>query len=249
LRAVETPPSNIIAREKQNIITIKRKTAKTTHHLASSMIHTRIPQQQVRNHPINFILSVDEIIIMLFNSLQSIFFFLLLGIVVGSEKINAFYINTYPRKLTTTTTTTTIRPINNGRIHHPMTLLSLSEEEEDNNFDDDDNMNDDDDDKFYRDLQRAKASKLGKSIPEEQIRQTSQQSESDFLRAMKETKKEFQRAKEQLGSDGAVDLFINRIRQQQQQQQQQQDDDDDDDDDEKQNSNNTIILEEDEGFQ
>jgi hypothetical protein len=185
------------------------------------------------------------------------FFFLLLGIVVGSEKINAFYINTNPRKLTTTTTTTTtvttIRPINNGRIHHPMTLLSLSEEEEeeeeeDNNIDDDDNMNDDDDDKFYRDLQRAKASKLGKSIPEEQIRQTSQQSESDFLRAMKEAKKEFQRAKEQLGSDGAVDLFIDRIRQQQQ-------DDDDDDDDEKHNNskdnenNNIIILEEDEGFQ
>ena len=67
----------------------------------------------------------------------------------------------------------------------------------------------------------------------------------DFLQAMKETKKEFQKAKEQLGSDGAVDLFLNLIRREEEEEQESesesessskddeiiiQDDDDDDDD-------------------
>lgn len=65
---------------------------------------------------------------------------------------------------------------------------------------------------FYRDLRRAKKQKFGRSIPPEQARESAVQAEGDFLRAMRETKDEFQKAKEELGSDGAVDLFLDRIR-------------------------------------
>jgi len=71
---------------------------------------------------------------------------------------------------------------------------------------------DDGDNEFYRDLQRAKLEKLGGSIPPEQARESAEQAEADFLQAMKETKSEFEKAKEELGSDGAVDLFLDRIR-------------------------------------
>lgn len=71
---------------------------------------------------------------------------------------------------------------------------------------------DDNDDEFYRDLQKAKKEKLGGFIPPEQARETAVQAEGDFLQAMRETKDEFQRAKDELGSDGAVDLFLERIR-------------------------------------
>lgn len=72
--------------------------------------------------------------------------------------------------------------------------------------------NDVSDKEFYDDLQRAKQEKLGGSIPPEQARESAAQAESDFLQAMRETKAEFQKAKEELGSDGAVDLFLDRIR-------------------------------------
>eukprot|EP00536_Pseudo-nitzschia_multiseries_P012285 jgi/Psemu1/31583/gm1.31583_g len=72
--------------------------------------------------------------------------------------------------------------------------------------------NDGGDEDFYRALQRAKLKKLGGSIPPEQVKESAAQAEADFLQAMKETKTEFQKAKEELGSDGAVDLFLDRIR-------------------------------------
>ena len=65
---------------------------------------------------------------------------------------------------------------------------------------------------FYRDLRRAKMQMLGRSIPPEQARESAAQAEDDFLRAMRETKDEFQKAKDQLGSDGAVEMFLDRIR-------------------------------------
>jgi hypothetical protein len=74
-------------------------------------------------------------------------------------------------------------------------------------------------DDFYRDLKKAKASKLGASIPSEQLQQMAAQAESAFLQAMKETQEDFQRAKEELGPDGAVDLFLNRIRKEDERQQ------------------------------
>uniref|UniRef100_A0A7S1FQ09 Uncharacterized protein n=1 Tax=Corethron hystrix TaxID=216773 RepID=A0A7S1FQ09_9STRA len=70
----------------------------------------------------------------------------------------------------------------------------------------------DNDAEFYRDLRRAKNQKLGRPIPPEQARESAVQAEGDFLQAMRESKDEFQRAKEELGSDGAVDLFLERIR-------------------------------------
>lgn len=65
---------------------------------------------------------------------------------------------------------------------------------------------------FYRDFVEAKISKLGASIPPEQAELLAKQGEEDFLQAMKETRDEFQSAKQELGSDGAVELFLNKIK-------------------------------------
>lgn len=65
---------------------------------------------------------------------------------------------------------------------------------------------------FYRDLGKAKLKKLGRSIPPEQARKSAVEAEGDFLQAMREAKEEFRKAKEDLGSDGAIDLFLGRIR-------------------------------------
>ena len=83
--------------------------------------------------------------------------------------------------------------------------------------DDSDSSNNDDDnsssiDEFLRDFRDAKASKMGGQIPEEQLKESAAQAESDFLQAMKETKDEFRKAKKELGSEGAVDMFLDRIR-------------------------------------
>lgn len=75
-----------------------------------------------------------------------------------------------------------------------------------------DDTTNDDDDEFYRNLRKAKLEKLGGSIPPEQVREVTAQAEDDFLQAMKETKDAFQRAKEELGSDGAIDFFLKKIR-------------------------------------
>lgn len=83
---------------------------------------------------------------------------------------------------------------------------------DDDNKDPDDNEKDEIDLNFYRDLERAKIEKLGASIPPEQARQSALQAEQDFLSAMKEVQAEFIEAKEEMGSDGAVEMFLNRIR-------------------------------------
>jgi len=74
------------------------------------------------------------------------------------------------------------------------------------------NTNDDDDSDFYRDLREAKKSKLGLEIPKEQLKESTLSSESEFLQAMKQVKKEFQDAKEKLGLEGAIDMVIGRLR-------------------------------------
>ena len=71
--------------------------------------------------------------------------------------------------------------------------------------------NDDIDSVFYRDLQKAKAEKLGGMIPPEQAKEAAKDSENEFLQAMKETSQEFEEAKQQFGSQGAVDLFLGKI--------------------------------------
>ena len=79
------------------------------------------------------------------------------------------------------------------------------------NHDDDD----DDDSSFYRALEEAKKSKLGGYIPEEQLKASASNAESEFLAAMKEARREFDDAKEKLGSQGAIDMFLNKIRKEQ----------------------------------
>jgi hypothetical protein len=89
------------------------------------------------------------------------------------------------------------------------------------------NNNNNNDDEFYRDLQKAKIKNFGGTLPPQQLRESAIQAEDDFLTAMKETKKDFQKIKNELGSDGAVDIFLERIRKEE------EENDDDDDDDER----------------
>lgn len=83
----------------------------------------------------------------------------------------------------------------------------------------------DDDLSFYRELEEAKKAKLGGHIPEDQVKASASNAESEFLAAMKEARKEFLEAKEKFGSQGAIDMFLNRIRKE-------EDDEDDDEMDE-----------------
>jgi hypothetical protein len=75
-------------------------------------------------------------------------------------------------------------------------------------------INSDIESSFYRDLQKAKTSKLGANIPQEQLQALTAKAESEFLQAMEETQSEFQQIKREMGSDAAVDMLLNRIQQQ-----------------------------------
>lgn len=70
----------------------------------------------------------------------------------------------------------------------------------------------DEESNFYRDLREAKKSKLGSDIPKEQLKEAASASESEFLEAMRQAKKEFHDAKERLGFDGAVEMILGRLR-------------------------------------
>ena len=61
----------------------------------------------------------------------------------------------------------------------------------------DDNDNDGDNDRtFYRDLESAKRSKLGGSLPKEQLEASALSAKEEFLQAMKEARQEFKEAKQ-----------------------------------------------------
>jgi hypothetical protein len=90
----------------------------------------------------------------------------------------------------------------------------------------------DNDDGFYKDLQRAKMEKLGTPIPPEQLKASAQDAESEFLKAMQETTQEFEAAKAELGSDGAVDLFLGKIQAEDERKELEDDDDDEEDEEE-----------------
>jgi hypothetical protein len=68
------------------------------------------------------------------------------------------------------------------------------------------------DDSFYLDLKKAKAEKLGAEIPPEQLKESARGAENEFLQAMKQTTQDFEKAKETLGSEGAVELFLDNLR-------------------------------------
>jgi hypothetical protein len=89
----------------------------------------------------------------------------------------------------------------------------------------------DNDDRFYKDLQKAKMEKLGTPIPPEQLKASAQDAESEFLKAMRETTQEFEAAKAVLGSDGAVDLLLGKIRAEDERKEQEDVDDDEEEED------------------
>ncbi|KAL3900412.1 MAG: hypothetical protein SGARI_006249, partial [Bacillariaceae sp.] len=96
-----------------------------------------------------------------------------------------------------------------------------SQRENPNSSNNDNHMGD-----FLRDFREAKASKLGGFIPKEQLKESAAQAESDFLQAMKETKDEFNKAKKDLGSEGAVNMLLDRLRQADDEQQQEEHEED-----------------------
>mmetsp|Transcript_11070 Transcript_11070/g.15593 ORF Transcript_11070/g.15593 Transcript_11070/m.15593 type:complete len:169 (-) Transcript_11070:9805-10311(-) len=72
--------------------------------------------------------------------------------------------------------------------------------------------NTEEEDEFYHDLRKAKKDLLGADIPPEQLKQSAEYAENEFLKAMKEATEEFQTVKEEMGSEAACDLFLGKIR-------------------------------------
>ena len=70
---------------------------------------------------------------------------------------------------------------------------------------------DDYDEYLRKRFERAKNDKLGAPIPPEIKRQRAKRVESEFLAAMQTISKEFSRLKMELGSDGAVEKFLEQI--------------------------------------
>ena len=77
--------------------------------------------------------------------------------------------------------------------------------------DDGDGEEDDFDEYLRQSLERAKNDKLGAPIPPELKRQRAKRVESEFLEAMRNVSEEFSRLKKELGSDGAVNKFLEQI--------------------------------------
>ena len=92
------------------------------------------------------------------------------------------------------------------------------------------------DEEFYRDLQSAKKDKLGAEIPPEQLKESAKNAEEEFLQAMSKSREEFRSAKNELGSSGAIDMFLEKIREEDERREvernQVQDDHEDEEDDE-----------------
>lgn len=64
-----------------------------------------------------------------------------------------------------------------------------------------------DNQEFMKDLYKAKLDKLGMMIPEEQVKQSAQALENEFLTAMKQVSIEFKEAKMKYGTDGAIEKW------------------------------------------
>ena len=102
---------------------------------------------------------------------------------------------------------------NNNRNHH--ILMSLLDDNDGNNNSNNNSDNemqekeDDNNDEFLQDLLRAKSEKLGMDIPtsSQQIQESIQNSQNEFLMAMKQAKIDFKKSKDDLGVDGAIDLL------------------------------------------
>ena len=89
----------------------------------------------------------------------------------------------------------------------------------DNDRNDDDNDRNDDDDSpssneaLLDELRTARRDMFGADVPSnDDLRAAARNAESDFLSAMREQRESFRRMKDELGSDGACEAFMERIR-------------------------------------
>lgn len=71
---------------------------------------------------------------------------------------------------------------------------------------------DPEDDELFKELQMTKKSMFGTDIPiDDELRQSTINAENAFLEAMLEETSQFKQIKSELGSDRAVEIFMNRI--------------------------------------
>ena len=82
-----------------------------------------------------------------------------------------------------------------------------------------------DDQEFMKDLYKAKLDKLGMMIPEEQVKQSAQALEHEFLSAMKHASIEFEEAKKKYGADGAIEKWKEEWDEQDEEREEKDDDD------------------------
>jgi hypothetical protein len=86
---------------------------------------------------------------------------------------------------------------------------SAFEENEDSREDPKQLLNDDS--LLHLHLQRAKSEILGAPIPSDVSKAIAEPAEKAFLAAMKEVSQEFKSLKEELGSDVAIDIFLQKL--------------------------------------
>lgn len=88
---------------------------------------------------------------------------------------------------------------------HKMSTHSNNDNDSNSNSNND---NIDDNYSFLQDLQKAKIQKLGADIPTPPaLQQSIQNSQNEFLNAMKQVKSDFNKIKDEIGVDAAIDLF------------------------------------------
>ena len=93
---------------------------------------------------------------------------------------------------------------------------------EENNDGGDGDNDDDEDVAFYEDLRKAKKELMGGEIPKDQLVESAQEAQNEFLKAMEDVGREFQETKSKLGSDAAIDLMMEHIRIEDEKREQQQ---------------------------
>lgn len=93
-----------------------------------------------------------------------------------------------------------------------------------------DSADSDDDATFYRELQEAKKN-LGAALPEDQLRESAVSAEQEFLRAMQQSKEQYEQAKAQEDLS-ASDFFLRKIKEEEEAEERRQKSADDTNDEE-----------------
>lgn len=97
---------------------------------------------------------------------------------------------------------------------HPSFLTFLTSSNKDVDPEHDDMHSDSEDAELFRELRETKQSIYGTDIPlDEELRQSTLNAENAFLAAMLEQTSQFKRIKSEQGSDRAVEIFMERIKQ------------------------------------